>query len=113
MIPADIVFILDEKPHNVFTRDGNDLIVTKTVSLAEALTGYTACVATFDGRSLSVPINNNNVIQPGHEEVVHGEGMPLSKEPTRKGNLRIMFSVKFPARLTAEQKVGIRKLLCG
>ncbi|CAD5178177.1 unnamed protein product [Musa acuminata subsp. malaccensis] len=41
IIPADIVFIIDEKPHNVFTREGNDLIATHKISLVEALTGYT------------------------------------------------------------------------
>ncbi|KAK4786955.1 hypothetical protein SAY86_010788 [Trapa natans] len=35
-IPADLAFILDEKPHSVFTRDGNDLVVTKTVTLTKA-----------------------------------------------------------------------------
>lgn len=108
VIPADVAFIVDEKPHDVFTRYGDDLMMTKTVSLAEALTGYTVCVTTLDGRSLTIPISN--VIQHGHEEVIHGEGMPLSKEPTRKGNLTIKFNVKFPARLTEEQKVGIRRL---
>ncbi|KAJ0989377.1 hypothetical protein J5N97_007733 [Dioscorea zingiberensis] len=38
VIPADIVFIVDEKPHSLYTREGNDLIVTQKVSLVEALT---------------------------------------------------------------------------
>lgn len=27
-IPSDIVFVVDEKPHPTFTRDGNDLVYT-------------------------------------------------------------------------------------
>ncbi|KAH9608532.1 hypothetical protein KSS87_021956 [Heliosperma pusillum] len=107
--PADLVFIIDEKPHKVFTRDGNDLVLTQKISLAEALTGYTVHVTTLDGRSLTIPINN--VIHPNYEEVVPREGMPISKEPSRKGNLRIKFDIKFPVRLTAEQKAGVKKLL--
>ncbi|KAJ1384649.1 HSP40/DnaJ peptide-binding [Sesbania bispinosa] len=109
VIPADLVFIVDEKPHGVFIRDGNDLIVTKKISLAEALTGYTVHLTTLDGRNLSIPINN--VIHPNYEEVVPKEGMPFPKDPSKKGNLRIKFSIKLPARLTDEQKAGIRKLL--
>ncbi|KAG2263007.1 hypothetical protein Bca52824_070086 [Brassica carinata] len=109
VIPADLVFIIDEKPHPVFTRDGNDLIVTQKLSLAEALTGYTVNLTTLDGRTLTIPVTN--VIHPEYEEVVPKEGMPLQKDQTKKGNLRIKFSIKFPARLTAEQKSGFKKLL--
>uniref|UniRef100_A0A803N1P6 J domain-containing protein n=1 Tax=Chenopodium quinoa TaxID=63459 RepID=A0A803N1P6_CHEQI len=106
--PADLVFVIDEKPHKVFIRDGNDLIVTQKISLAEALTGYTVHLTTLDGRNLNIPINN--VIHPSYEEVVPMEGMPLPKEPSRRGNLRIKFDIKFPTRLTFEQKAGIKKL---
>ncbi|CAA7050137.1 unnamed protein product [Microthlaspi erraticum] len=109
VIPADLVFIIDEKPHPVFTREGNDLIVTQKISLADALTGYTANITTLDGRTLTVPVTD--VIHPEYEEVVPKEGMPLQKDQTKKGNLRIKFNIKFPARLTAEQKAGFKKLL--
>lgn len=109
LVPADLVFIVDEKPHSVFTREGNDLIVTQKISLAEALTGYTVRLTTLDGRTLTIPISN--VIHPNYEEVVPKEGMPIAKEPSRRGNLRIKFNMKFPTRLTAEQKSGIKKLL--
>lgn len=109
VIPSDLVFVIDEKPHSTFARDGNDLVVTQKISLAEALAGYTVHLTTLDGRSLTIPING--VIQPNYEEVVPKEGMPIPKEPSRRGNLRIKFNIKFPTRLTSEQKSGIKKLL--
>jgi DnaJ homolog subfamily B member 4 len=107
--PADLVFIIDEKPHSTFVRDGNDLVVTHKISLAEALTGYTVHLTTLDGRSLTIPINS--VIHPNYEEVVPKEGMPIPKDPSKRGSLRIKFNIKFPTRLTAEQRSGIKKLL--
>ncbi|KAF0917587.1 hypothetical protein E2562_020958 [Oryza meyeriana var. granulata] len=109
MTPADIVFIIEEKPHDIFTRDGNDLVITEKISLVEALTGYTARIITLDARSLSVPINS--VIHPSYEEVVPGEGMPMPKDPSKKGNLKIKFNIKFPSRLTSDQKAEIKRLL--
>ncbi|KAL3519816.1 hypothetical protein ACH5RR_017965 [Cinchona calisaya] len=109
VIPSDLVFVIDEKLHSVFKRDGNDLVVTQKISLAEALTGYTVHLTTLDGRKLTIPINN--VIHPEYEEVVPKEGMPIPKDPSKRGNLRIKFNIKFPARLTTEQKSGIKKLL--
>ncbi|XP_009377755.1 dnaJ homolog subfamily B member 4 [Pyrus x bretschneideri] len=108
VIPADIVFIVDEKPHSVFKRDGDNLIVTQTVSLAEALAGHTAQLTALDGRNLRVSIDS--IICQAHEEVVRGEGMPIQKEQSKKGNLIVKFSVKIP-KLTSEQKSGIRMLL--
>uniref|UniRef100_A0A6N2KE10 J domain-containing protein n=1 Tax=Salix viminalis TaxID=40686 RepID=A0A6N2KE10_SALVM len=108
-VPADLVFIIDEKPHPLFTRDGTDLVVVQKISLAEALTGYTVHLTTLDGRNLTIPVNT--VIHPNYEEVVPREGMPIQKDPTKRGNLRIKFSIKFPTRLTAEQKAGIKRLL--
>lgn len=109
VVPADVIFVVDEKPHNVFTREGNDLICTHKISLAESLTGYTVHVNTLDRRKLTIPINS--VIHPSYEEVVPKEGMPIPKDPSRRGNLRIKFHIKFPAKLTTEQKSGIKKLL--
>ncbi|MED6130975.1 hypothetical protein PIB30_005628 [Stylosanthes scabra] len=109
LIPADLVFIIDEKPHSVFKRDGNDLVVTQKVPLVDALTGYTAQLTTLDSRNLTIPINS--IISPTYEEVVKGEGMPIPKEPSKKGNLRIKFNIKFPSRLTSDQKSGIKRLL--
>ncbi|XP_020233227.2 dnaJ homolog subfamily B member 13 [Cajanus cajan] len=105
IIALDLVFVIDEKPHPEFTRDSNDLVVTQKVSLAEALTGHTVHLTTLDGRVLNIPINN--VIHPNYEKVVPREWMPSPKDPSKRGNL----TIKFPTRLTPEQKAGIKILL--
>jgi DnaJ family protein B protein 4 len=53
------------------------------------------------------------VISPGYEKLSPKEGMPISKVPGRRGNLRIKFDIKFPIRLTTEQKAGFKRLLGG
>lgn len=109
LIPSDLVFIIDERSHGVFKRDKNDLIVTQKISLLEALTGYTVQLTALDGRNLTIPIKT--VISPTYEEVVQGEGMPITKEPLKKGNLRIKFQIKYPNRLTSDQKAAIKQVL--
>ncbi|CAL5183485.1 unnamed protein product [Lathyrus oleraceus] len=103
VIAADIVFIIDEKPHSVFTREGNDLVVTQNISLAEgeALTSsYTFQLTTLDGRDLTIAIDNG--IDPNYEEVVAGEGMPISKNPSQRGSLRIKFNIILTDMVDAE-----------
>ncbi|KAI4336049.1 hypothetical protein L6164_014625 [Bauhinia variegata] len=90
--PADLIFVVDEKPHAVYRREGNDLVINQEITLLEALT---------------------DIVKPGAEVVVPNEGMPISKEPGRKGNLRIKFDVKYPSRLTPDQKSDLRRVLGG
>uniref|UniRef100_A0A368UIB8 J domain-containing protein n=1 Tax=Glycine max TaxID=3847 RepID=A0A368UIB8_SOYBN len=106
---ADLVFVIDEKPHDLFKRDCNDLIVSKRVSLAEAIGGTTINLTALDGRSLSIPVSD--IVSPGYEMSVANEGMPITKEPGHRGDLRIKFDVKFPTRLTHEQRAGLKRAL--
>lgn len=111
IIPADLVFVIEEKPHHVYARDGNDLTVNQEISLLEALTGKTLELMTLDGRNLNIPLTD--IVKPGHEIVVRNEGMPISREPRKKGNLRIKMDVNYPTRLTEAQKSDLRRVLGG
>ncbi|KAI9265025.1 hypothetical protein BDA99DRAFT_40790 [Phascolomyces articulosus] len=102
----DIEFIVEEKPHPTFKREGDNLRTTVTLSLVEALTGFSKTITTLDGRKLGVN-NSNTVVQPGQESTVSNEGMPNSKTG-RKGNLIIRYDVKFPTSLTSSQKEAIK-----
>ena len=111
IIPADIIFVVEEKPHPLYKRDGNDLLVNQEITLLEALTGKTLDLTTLDGRSLMIPLTD--IINPEHEIVVPNEGMPISKEPGKKGNLRLKLNVSYPSKLTAEQKSELKRVLDG
>ena len=111
IIPADLIFVVDEKPHAIFKRDGNDLVVNQKISLLEALTGVSFNLATLDGRNLTFPVTD--IVKPGYEMVIPNEGMPVSKEPSKRGNLIIKFDVIYPSRLSSEQKSDLRRALGG
>ncbi|XP_031274619.1 dnaJ homolog subfamily B member 4 [Pistacia vera] len=110
-LPADLVFVIDEKPHDLYKRDSNDLIVNQKVTLAEALGGTSVSLITLDGRNLSIAVTD--IISPGYELIVPKEGMPIAKERGNRGDLRIIFEVKFPTRLTPEQRAGLKRALGG
>ncbi|KAG6405648.1 hypothetical protein SASPL_133240 [Salvia splendens] len=107
--PGDLIFVVDEKPHQVFKRDGNDLIIHLKISLLDALTGKNFKISTLDGRDLTVSVSD--IVKPGYEMLIQNEGMPISKEPSKHGDLRIKFDIKFPSRLTADQKSDLRRVL--
>ncbi|XP_051187018.1 uncharacterized protein [Lolium perenne] len=114
-LPADLVFVVDERPHDVYRRDGNDLLAEARVTLAEALGGTVVVLAALDGRELAVDVGGGEedgpVVCPGYELVVPMEGMPIAREPGRHGSLRIRFDVAFPDRLTRPARAQIKRIL--
>ena len=110
----DLVFVVEEKPHPRFTRDGNDLIVTQKLPLVEALTGDGGkkTIEHLDGRKLQVRVPSG-VVKPGQQTTITGEGMPARKEGQvhKKGDLIVKWEIVFPDRLTPSQKEGIKKVL--
>ncbi|QDZ18433.1 DnaJ-like protein [Chloropicon primus] len=107
-LAGDVVFVIDEKPHAHFKRDGNDLVYTQDVALSQALCGFALSIPTLDGRNLRVDMSE--IVTPGYQKVVAGEGMPM--RGGSKGNLRIKFNVRFPTRpLNDEQKKKLKEAL--
>jgi DnaJ homolog subfamily B member 4 len=103
-----LLVVLHEKPHALFKRVETDLIMTKKISLIDALLGTTFDLTTLDGRVITIHVIDN--VTPCYEKVVYGEGMPLHRDPSRRGNLIINFEVEFP-NLTTEQKSEVRRIL--
>ncbi|CAI2183744.1 7273_t:CDS:2 [Funneliformis geosporum] len=99
---------LEEKPHPIYTRDGDNLLMTLTISLLEALVGFKKTIQTLDGRNLA--ITNNSVIRPGQEQRFGNEGMP-TKDPNKKGDLVVKYNVLFPAKLSDAQKRELSNIL--
>ncbi|CAA7024459.1 unnamed protein product [Microthlaspi erraticum] len=109
-VPADLTFVIVEKEHSVFTREGDDLEMEVEVSLLEALTGFEFSVALPDGDNISLRIED--IIHPGYVTVIQGKGMPNPKEKgKRRGDLRVRFRTKFPEQLTDDQRAEIHSIL--
>jgi len=111
-IAADLVFEIDEKKHPHFVRDGNDLIKTVKIDLVDAMCGWSSTVYTIDGKSIDVSVPH--VISPKYTKVICGQGMPLSKSQSGRGDLKIKFDIQFPgddAILSEDQKKQVRSVL--
>ncbi|XP_038220589.1 dnaJ homolog subfamily A member 2-like [Zerene cesonia] len=111
--PGDVIIVLQQKPHDVFQRSGDDLIIKHDISLTEALCGFEFVVKHLDGRDLLIRHAAGEVIKPGDLKGILGEGMPQYKNPFEKGNLYIKFDVTFPENnfATEEQLKQIETVL--
>lgn len=102
-VPADIVFIIRDKPHPQFRREGSDIRYTCKMSLKQALCGTVIEVPTLTGEKITLNLMGN-IVKPNLVHRIQGHGLPFPKEPSRKGDLLVSFDIKFPDTLTPSAK---------
>lgn len=97
-LAADVIFVIRDKPHPQFKRDGSDLKYTARISLKEALMCNSQVrVPTLDGEPVSLAIRE--IIKPTTTKRLTGRGLPLPKEPKKRGDLIVNFDIQFPTSL--------------
>eukprot|EP00929_Paragymnodinium_shiwhaense_P019061 TRINITY_DN13112_c0_g2_i1.p1 TRINITY_DN13112_c0_g2~~TRINITY_DN13112_c0_g2_i1.p1 ORF type:complete len:490 (+),score=114.90 TRINITY_DN13112_c0_g2_i1:82-1551(+) len=110
--PGDVVVMLREKEHATFQRVHDMLMMTKKVSLAEALCGFQFNVKFLDGEDIVVRSREGNVLQPGDFVVVKGKGMPRP-QGKQHGDLLVRIQVDFPTTIDKEAKGKLLDALGG
>ncbi|VDN59879.1 unnamed protein product [Dracunculus medinensis] len=101
-VPADIVFVIKDKPHPKFKREGSDIRYVHKLSLRDALCGTVVNVPTLDGPS--VPLRLSEVVKPNSAKRLTGQGLPNPKMAGRRGDLIVEFDVRFPDSITPAAK---------
>lgn len=95
MTPGDVVIVIDEKPHERFKRQENDLLHEVSIDLLTALGGGQFTIKHLDDRMLLVTIKPGEIIKPGQDKVIRGQGMP-SQRHHEPGDMYIRIDIKFP-----------------
>ncbi|KAM9886188.1 hypothetical protein OXX79_014356, partial [Metschnikowia pulcherrima] len=68
--PGDVVFVVDEKPHEKFTRKGNDLYYESEIDLLTALAGGEVSFKHISGDYIKFNVLPGEVISPGSLRVI-------------------------------------------
>lgn len=123
MEPGDIHFVVQEQEHEVFKRKGADLLISKTLSLKEALCGFEWKIHHLDQREVVIQSKPGEVIRPQAVgdfgapfcKIIPKEGMPSHGNPFVKGDLYVLFQVEFPhdGDLSPEVVTSLKQLLPG
>ena len=119
--PGNVNFVVKEREHDTFKRKGADLLMHKTLTLNEALTGFSFAVTHLDKRQIVVQSKPGEVIPAlgsagkAFVKMIPNEGMPSRGNPFVRGNLYVHFSVTFPSdgELSGEAVNALRKFLPG
>jgi DnaJ family protein A protein 2 len=114
--PGDVVIVIEEQPHPVFKRKGDDLYAEVEIDLLTALAGGQFVLKHLDDRALVVTIHPGDVIKPGSShlsllsdqtddsvcigsiKVLPNQGM-ASQRHHDMGDLIVQLNVTFPTSL--------------
>ena len=55
----------------------------------------------------------DDIISPSYVKLLPGEGMPVSKTPGQRGDLRVKFNIRFPKQLDDAQRAALAAALEG
>ncbi len=98
--PGDLYVELYVKPHKIFTRHENDVVMEATISFTQAALGDEILVPTLDGKaSMKIPSGTQN----GQVFRLRGKGFP-SLHMSGKGDELVKIKVEVPTKLTERQK---------
>ncbi|KAL4264746.1 DnaJ-domain-containing protein [Pleurotus pulmonarius] len=95
--PEDVVFVLRCAQHDSFERAGDDLLMHVSITLSEALLGFSRIlIKHLDGRGIHLRSPSGKIIKHHDSIVLRGEGMPKYKHPDQKGDLYVIFDIEMP-----------------
>jgi molecular chaperone DnaJ len=103
---GDLYVHLRVAEHERYWRDGNDLVTTVPISIAQAALGTTVVLPTLDDGDEEIVIPPGT--QPGREFVLRGRGVPKLQGRGR-GDLRVELVVEVPTKLDDEEEALLRQ----
>ncbi|KAJ2155866.1 DnaJ- protein scj1 [Coemansia sp. RSA 552] len=105
--PGSVVFHLLQQPHETFQRHGDDLHAEVTITLVDALVGFSHTLAHVDGTS-TIELRRKDITPPGYVQRLAGKGMPRrgrhSGASPDHGDLRVTYWVQFPVSIDSAAK---------
>lgn len=103
---GDLIVVIDEKKHEHFTRNGNDLLYNLYISYPQAALGAELSIPTLNGEDT---INIEPGTQPGSSIKMRAKGIP-ELNGYGKGDLVVLVNVHVPTKLNSEEKEMLNQL---
>jgi DnaJ family protein B protein 4 len=107
---GDVIFIVKANDHNIFTREGNDLLYTCTIPVKDALVGFDHKIMMPTRKQINIKFKA--IPRSDHIYKIDGRGMPIRQHGNivGYGDLHVRFIITFD-KLTDEQKASLKDLL--
>lgn len=105
--PGDLLVVIEVKPHDVFERQGDEILLELSLSIPQAALGTTVEVPTLYG-SATLPIPAGT--QSGSVLPLPGRGIPRLGTAGDRGDQLIRVTVWIPTKLSADERRQLQLL---
>jgi DnaJ family protein A protein 2 len=95
-LPGDLIIGVQVLEHPVFKREGNNLVVTKTISFTESIIGFYMGIPHFDGEILH-DTRPYCVIDPRKDYIIKDKGL-------KGGDMILRFNVDYPTKHVSDEE---------
>lgn len=107
-VNGDLLVIIEEIPHPVLKRSGNNLLYTKILSVTDAILGCEVSVPCLDG-TYKVKVEPGT--QSGTVVRLKGKGLPsVQGYGSGKGDLYVKYLVWLPKKLRQDEKAALESM---
>ncbi len=103
--PGDLLIAIEETPHALLKRDGNNLLYNQFISIPDAALGTQLEVPTLEGKA---KVKLDAGTQSGKVLKLKGKGLP-SVQGYERGDLLVNIQVWTPQTLSKEEKAQLEK----
>ena len=103
---SNVKIIILLKPHELFERNGLDILYIKSISLKDALIGFSFMLNHINNKSYN--ISCSEIVHFNYEKIINNMGF---MGDSFVGNLIIKFNILFPTSLSLDTKKQLAKLL--
>ena len=107
-LAGDIKIFIKINNDTDFQRNGLDLIYNKTITLKDALCGFSFDLKYINGKKYTINNNMGNIITPNFKKIIPKMGL---ERDGHVGNLIIIFQIQFPEKLSEETIIKIKSCL--
>jgi curved DNA-binding protein len=105
--PGDLYLKINVQPHEVFSRDGDNLLMEKKIPFSEACLGTTVEITTLDDKTFKITVPPG--IQQEAKLRIKGHGLP-SGPIGKRGNIYVKILVQIPKEMNEEQEQKVKEL---
>ena len=104
---GNLYVAVNVQEHNLFQRDGTDIVLTLPLNIAEATLGVEKIIPTVDGFDEELKLPQGT--QPGAEFRIRNKGVP-HLHSNRRGDMRVQVDVRIPNSLNSHQRELMEEL---
>lgn len=106
-LKGDVKLVIKVENNTEFKRNGLDLVLNKTITVKEALCGFSFEMKYITGKTYTITNHSGNIINHGYNKIIPNMGF---SRDDHTGNLIIIFEIKYPEKLSDEVIEELKKI---